>query len=47
MVGSPASNVAAVVVRLFGYVGGEERAARDLGVSVVKAHGACPGGLVY
>jgi hypothetical protein len=39
----------AVVFSIYGCVGGEERAAGDLGViyvSVVEAPGACPGGLV-
>jgi hypothetical protein len=46
-VGSPTSDVAVVMVCFFGYVGGEERAARDLGVSGVEALGVGPGGLVY
>jgi hypothetical protein len=46
---SSASNVALVVVRLFGCVGGEERTAGDLGafgVSAMEAPKARPGGLV-
>jgi hypothetical protein len=48
-VGSPVTDVAVVVVRLFGCVGGEGRATWDLGVvgaSAVEALRLCPGGLV-